>query len=123
MTDTLSFIKFPSEWKIYENKIIEKVDFDNPIFFSNFINYKEKNHQKVTLKEFKKDTDDIKALSNEIQICSTLDNSNIVKMLDITENNNKQYLIYEFCNGGDLKKYLKYFGNFDEELIQIILYE
>ena len=42
-------------------------------------------------------------------------------MLDIAEIDKKRYLVYELCNGGDLRKYMNHFGNFDEELIRIIV--
>ena len=79
--------------------------------------------KKIALKEIPKnlDNDAVKSLSNEISISSTLDNTNIVRMLEIVEMNNKKYLAYELCNGGDLRKYMHYFKKFDEELIQIIV--
>ena len=46
----------------------------------------------------------------------TLNLLNICKNID-----NDKYLVYEFCNGGDLRQYMNHFGNFDEELIQIIV--
>jgi len=45
----------------------------------------------------------------------------IVSFLDIIELDNNDYLVYEFCNGGDLKRYLKYFKTLDEKMIQKIL--
>lgn len=46
---------------------------------------------------------------------------NIVRFLDITDIDNERYLVYEFCNGGDLKRYLRYFRRFDERLVQNII--
>ena len=79
--------------------------------------------KKIALKEIPKnlDNDAEKSLSNEVNISSILDNSNIVRMLEIVEMNNKKYLAYELCNGGDLRRYMHYFKKFDEELIQIIV--
>ena len=71
--------------------------------------------------EFKDDNEALDSIQNEINISSTLDNTNIVKMIDIVEQENKKYLVYEVCNGGDLRRYMDYFGRFDEELIQIIV--
>ena len=48
-------------------------------------------------------------------------NKNIVGFLDIIQIDNKDYLVYEFCNGGDLKRYLRFFKNLDEKTIQILL--
>ena len=105
---------------IIENKILGKGAFGK--VYLGTIKEKE---QKVALKELPKEVENdkeaLESISNEIQISSTLDNTNIVKMLEITEIGNKQYLIYEFCNGGDLRQYMNHFGNFDEELIQIIV--
>ena len=55
-------------------------------------------------------------ISNELK-----HNSNIVKIIDVIEINGKVYIAYEFCNGGDLRLYMDYFGNFDEGLIQTIM--
>ena len=81
--------------------------------------------EKVALKEIPKqlnDEESQKALQNEIDICQKLDNTNIVKMIKIEKNiDDKIYLVYELCNGGDLRRYMDYFKTFDEELIQIIV--
>ena len=81
--------------------------------------------EKVALKEIPKqlnDEESQKALQNEIDICEKLDNTNIVKMIKIEKNiDDKIYLVYELCNGGDLRRYMDYFKAFDEELIQIIM--
>jgi len=81
--------------------------------------------EKVALKEIPKqlnDEESQKALQNEIDICEKLDNTNIVKMIKIEKNiDDKIYLVYELCNGGDLRRYMDYFKVFDEELIQIIV--
>jgi len=80
---------------------------------------------KIALKEIppeiENDQDAKNSLSNEIVVSSYLDNTNIVRMMDIVYNKNKRYLAYEYCNGGDLRNYINYFKRFDEELIQIIV--
>ena len=75
----------------------------------------------------------LQLLSNEVAISANLykdedkneegENKmdNIVSFLDIIELNDNNYLVYEFCNGGDLTRYLKYFKIFDEKMIQNIL--
>ena len=89
----------------------------------------------VALKEIPKEVfqDRLKmeSLYNEISISSKLNeenkddpllsNENIVNFLDITNLNNKTFLVYEFCNGGDLKRYLKFFKRFDEKMVQYII--
>ena len=75
----------------------------------------------------------LQLLSNEVVISANLlkeeDNNqngenqmkNIVAFLDIIKYDNKDYLVYEFCNGGDLKRYIRYFKNLDEKMIQNIM--
>ena len=84
---------------------------------------KGKSPLKIALKEIPKNLDKeaLQNLSNEVSISSRLDNTNIVRMIEIVELNGKKYLAYELCNGGDLRRYMRYFGKFDEELIQIIV--
>ena len=62
-----------------------------------------------------------RSIDNEIMISLHLININIVKMIEVIKLNGKRYIAYEFCNGGDLRKYMDYFGKFDESLIQIIM--
>jgi serine/threonine protein kinase len=90
-------------------------------------------------KEIKEDQEKLASLTNEILI-STKINENInddedeiqlfdkkdykehlVKFIDIANIEDDLYLAYEFCNGGDLKRYLKYFKAFDEKMIQCIM--
>ena len=78
----------------------------------------------IALKEIKGGLDEetLQSITNEISISSKLsDNSNIVKMIDIIEINCNKCIVYEYCNGGDLRQYIDYFGTFDETLIQTIM--
>lgn len=110
-------------------------------------NYKDKDNQYhsdiVALKklpqEIINDKEKLESLSNEIMISTQLNKENIegqeeeklfetkdyeenlVKFIDIVNMDNNVYLAYEFCNGGDLKRYLKYFKRFDEEMVQKIM--
>ena len=68
--------------------------------------------------EIKDDPQKINALSNEILISAGVDNENLVKILDLTDIEKDKYIVYEFCNGGDLRRYLRYFRRFDERLVQ-----
>ena len=81
--------------------------------------------QKVALKEIPqeicKDKETRANIENEIFICSTLESTNIVKMLDIVDEGEKKYIAYELCNGGDLRKFMKFFERFNEGLIQRIM--
>lgn len=84
-----------------------------------------KDGQKVALKEIPQEIFNNKeskeSIENEIDICSQLKNSNIVKMLDIVHTENNHYVAYELCNGGDLRKYMNFFGSFNEKIIQRIM--
>ena len=81
--------------------------------------------QKVALKEIPKevlnDKETQASIENEIIICSNLESRNIVKMLDIVDEGEKKYIAYELCNGGDLRKYMKFFERFNESFIQRIM--
>ena len=83
------------------------------------------NDRYVSLKkippEIKEDPQKINALSNEILISAGVDNENLVKILDLTDIGNDKYIVYEFCNGGDLRRYLRYFKRFDERSVQNIM--
>ena len=71
--------------------------------------------------EIKQDPQKIAALSNEILISAGVDNENLVKILDLTDIESDKYIVYEFCNGGDLRRYLRYFKRFDERAVQYIM--
>ena len=36
-----------------------------------------------------------------------IDNKNIVKLIDVLHSINNTYIVTEYCNGGDLREYLK----------------
>ena len=92
------------------------------------------NTEEVAFKKIPQDIlrDNIKlqSLVNEISISGTINqndnkkdnkdsnNENIVRFIDIADIDNDKYLVYEFCNGGDLKRYLRYFRKFNEKMIQ-----
>ena len=83
------------------------------------------NDRYVSLKkippEIKEDPQNISALSNEILISAGVDNENLVKILDLTDIGTDKYIVYEFCNGGDLRRYLRYFKRFDERAVQYFM--
>ena len=63
----------------------------------------------------------LQLLSNEILISAGVQSKNLVKILDITDINYEKYIVYEYCNGGDLRRYLQFFYKFDERAIQYIM--
>jgi serine/threonine protein kinase len=63
-------------------------------------------------------------LRKEIEIFKELAkmrHKNIVNMLYCTESSQNVYIVLEFCNGGDLAKYLSTKGTLREETIRIFL--
>ena len=106
------------------NYNIEKI-LGKGAFSTVYLATKKDTQQKVALKEMSqdlfKDPEARQSIENEINICSKLENTNIVKMLDIVDSDNKIYISYEHCNGGDLRKYMNYFKRFNETIIQRIM--
>ena len=49
----------------------------------------------------------LELLQSEINILKEIDHPNVVKLYDSFEEKGKYYLIMEYCNGGDLEKYVK----------------
>jgi len=106
-----------------ENKVLGKGAF-GIVYLGKKTDHMKKKVEKIALKEIPKqlnDEESQKALDNEIEICQKLDNTNIVKMIKIEKRSDKNYIVYELCNGGDLRRYMDYFKTFDEELIQYIV--
>ncbi len=52
---------------------------------------------------------------NEVKILKSCQNENIIKIYDIQKSQNNIYMIYEFCNEGDMSDYLKTKGHLTEE--------
>ena len=67
------------------------------------------------------DQETLASIYNEIIISTRLNNDNIVRMIECVDIGGKSYIVYEYCNGGDLRKYMDYFKTFDEGLIQTIM--
>ena len=47
------------------------------------------------------------SLKKEINISRVLNHKNIVKLYEYVRTENNNYLIFEYCGGGDLKQFLK----------------
>lgn len=60
---------------------------------------------------------------NEVELMKTLSHPNIVRFYDVLQNNNHVYMIMEYCNGGDLSRYIqKQTNKYDQRYFhQIIL--
>lgn len=103
-----------------ENKILGKGSFGTVYLGTDIANDRYVSLKKIP-SEILNDPQKIEALSNEILISSGVDDENLVKILDLTEIDNKKYIVYEFCNGGDLRRYLRFFKTCDEKTVQYII--
>ena len=103
-----------------ENKVLGKGSFGVVYLGTDIANDKYVALKKIPA-EIINDAQKIESLSNEILISSGVDNVNLVRILDLTEIENNQYIVYEFCNGGDLRRYLRFFKTFDEKAIQYFM--
>ena len=86
-----------------ENKILGKGSFGTVYLGMDLYNNKYVALKKIP-SEIIRDPQKIEALSNEILISAGVDNVNLVRILDLTEIENNKYIVYEFCNGGDLRR-------------------
>ena len=69
---------------------------------------------------------EMQLLTNEILISTDCECDNLAKVYDISDIDGEKYLLFEYCNGGDLasalKKYRLKYGNFvKEEIVQHII--
>ena len=103
-----------------ENKILGKGSFGTVYLGTDLSNDKYVSLKKIP-SEIINNPQKIEALSNEILISSGVDNENLVKIIDLTEINNEKFIVYEFCNGGDLRRYLRFFKKFDEKIVQYFI--
>ena len=103
-----------------ENKILGKGSFGTVYLGMDLYNNKYVALKKIP-SEIIRDPQKIEALSNEILISAGVDNANLVRILDLTEIENNKYIVYEFCNGGDLRRYLRFFKRFDEKTVQYFM--
>jgi len=54
-------------------------------------------------------------LENEVKILETCQNTHIVQLYDIKKTPNNIYMIFEYCNEGDMSEYVKKKGHLSEE--------
>ena len=71
-------------------------------------------------------TEYFKSLNNEIKYAQNFNNDDIIKLHNVLKTKNNFYIIYEYCNGGDLSTIvdnyqLKYGQPFSEEIVQHLM--
>ena len=84
------------------------------------------NNIKYAAKAINNEKEGQELLANEILNNTEVQNENLVQFFGIKEIDNKFFLIFEYCNGGDLEKNLKqynekYHKNINEQIIQKII--
>jgi len=57
-------------------------------------------------------------LRKEIDISKLLKHPNIVRLIDYIRTENNNYLVFEYCGGGDLRGFLKTKGRLNEPVAQ-----
>lgn len=62
-------------------------------------------------------------LQSEVNILSIIKHRNIVRLEDFTQTAKNYYIIFEYCDGGDLQRYLKTHGSLSEFAAQSIVYQ
>ena len=98
---------------VLENKILGR-GLSGPVYLGKDV----ANDKYVALKHFPKNIKDNQKIINEISIPLEFEEENLVKMFGITEIDNKKYIVFEYCKGGDLSRYLRYFKRFEESEVQ-----
>lgn len=86
------------------------------------LKYATKKIDKNTLKS----TKSRKYFDSEISILKEIDHPNIVKLIEVKETTRYNFIVMEYCNGGDLQKCLtehknKYKKPFPEEVVQYLM--
>ena len=61
----------------------------------------------MNIEKFKKLPKLYDFIKNEIDILSQISHPNVIKFIEILRTTNNFYLIYEYCNGGDLEHLLR----------------
>lgn len=83
--------------------------YSEPIGYGSFsIIYKGYNthsHNLIAVKQITKIIDK-RYFNNEVELMKKLDHPNILKLYDVIKKKDTIYLILEYCNGGDLSKYI-----------------
>ena len=127
--NTSNFVISRENTKVYD--IYEKISFLGEGSFGSVYKVKRKKSAAReiirALKEISKETmclneESSEEIRNEISVLKSLDHPNIMKIYEFYEDNEKMYLITEFC-GGDTGKVQDTYGVFPEFLVKYIMYQ
>lgn len=44
---------------------------------------------------------------NEVETLKKINNPNVIRFIELFNSKNNLYLVYEFCNGGNLEEYIQ----------------
>ena len=99
-------------------------------FSKKYLGIRKKDGEKFAIKAISKkllnDKSHKRLINNEIYILSHIKNEKVIKYHNYFTDSNYIYLVFEYCNGGDLsnclKKYIeKYKKSFSQEIVQYIM--
>ena len=113
--------------KIDDYTLISKTQQES--FWNIYLTSKEGTETKYVTKVIKKEkiwNNDRKYIDGEISILKDINHPNLVKLIEVKENAEYIYIIFEYCNGGDLQSFLdKYVKEnnkgLSEEIVQYIM--
>ncbi len=75
--------------------------------FSKIYKAVDKNETEVAVKIIKKkNIKNEKLIQREISVLQSLHHQNVISLLDVFTTNNNYYLVFEYCENGDLKNYI-----------------
>ena len=93
--------------KIDDYTLISKTQQES--FWKFYLTSKEGTETKYVTKVIKKEkiwNNDRKYIDGEISILKDINHPNLVKLIEVKENTEYIYIIFEYCNGGDLQSFL-----------------
>ncbi|EAS01038.1 Serine/Threonine kinase domain protein (macronuclear) [Tetrahymena thermophila SB210] len=121
MSNSERNIKMVQQYKIYKDRILGKGTFGYVFQGENTKNKQIVAIKMVPLKEFKfKPEKIIPSLKNEIKNMQMLHHKNTVQLYDVIKTDNNLYMVVEFCNQGNLDKYIKQKNLSEEKCINIM---
>ncbi|CAD8050500.1 unnamed protein product [Paramecium sonneborni] len=107
----MSFLQYPPDKKIQNYQFSFKAKVGKGAYGTVYAGKNMNDNKIVALKIIDKkilQTDYANQLiASEIEIMKLIEDKNIVKLIDVLQSVNNTYIITEYCNGGDLREYLK----------------